>query len=193
MNDLTNHRGSEAQGRLGIRARITAALLVPLLLAACATMPAAPPARADAPHPPAALPQGTVVRVVDGDTVDVAIGGEVERVRLIGIDTPETVRPNTPIECFGKQASAFTGQLLGGQTVAIEADPSQDSRDKYGRLLAYLWLADGRMANMELVAGGYAYEYTYDQPYKYQAQFRQAQREAQAAQRGLWAPGACGG
>jgi len=72
------------------------------------------------------------------------------------------VKPNSPVECFGREASAQAKQLLDGQAVSIEADPSQDTRDRYGRLLAYIWLADGQLANFELVADGYAYEYTYD-------------------------------
>lgn len=176
--------------------------ILALLLAACTpqqsqapSSPAAPSAApaAVAPALPPGLPRGSVVAVVDGDTLDVELAGTVERVRLIGVDTPETVKPNTPVECFGKEASAFTRQLLGGQTVYVEDDPSQDTRDRYGRLLAYVWLADGRLANLELVAGGYAYEYTYDQPYKYQQQFKQAQQDAQAAQRGLWSPATCNG
>lgn len=106
------------------------------------------------------LPRGTVVHVVGGDTLDVDRAGTVERVRLIGIDMPETVKPNTLVECFGRQAPAYAKQLLDGQAVSIEAYPSQDTRDRYGRLLAYIWLDDGRLANLELVAGGYAYEST---------------------------------
>jgi len=100
--------------------------------------PLAPSAAPDAPAPaiPAGLPRGTVVHVVDGDTLDVDLAGTVERVRLIGIDTPETVKPNTPVECFGRDASAYAKYLLDGQAVYIEDDPSQDSRDRYGRLLA---------------------------------------------------------
>ncbi len=160
--------------------------------AAVSPAPVAAPAAA-APALPADLPRGTVVHVVDGDTLDVDLAGTVERVRLIGIDTPETVKPNSPVECFGREASAFAKQLLDGQAVSIEADPSQDTRDRYGRLLAFIWLDDGRLSNLELVAGGYAYEYTYDQPYAYQQQFKQAQQDAQAAQRGLWSPATCAG
>jgi len=163
----------------------TAAPLAP------ATASAAPDAAA--PTIPAGLPRGTLIHVVDGDTLNVDLGGTVERIRLIGIDTPETVKPNSPVECFGREASAQAKQLLNGQAVSIEADPSQDTRDRYGRLLAYIWLADGTLANFELVAGGYAYEYTYDQPYTYQQQFKQAQQDAQAAQRGHWPPATCNG
>lgn len=155
------------------------------------TLPGTP--ASGAPSMPAGLPQGTVSAVVDGDTLDVEVGGEVSRVRMIGVDTPETVRPNTPVECFGREASAFSKQLLTGQAVLLEEDPSQDSRDRYGRLLRFVWLADGRMANYELVAQGFAYEYTYDQAYKYQGEFKAAQQAAQAGGRGLWATSTCAG
>lgn len=113
--------------------------------------------------------------------LDVVLAGTVERVRPIGVDTPKTVNPNTLVECFGREASACAKQLLDGQAVYVEDDPSQDSRDRYGCLLAYLWLDDGRLANLDLVTGGYVYEYNYDQPYKYQRQFKHAQQEAHAA------------
>src|SRR5262249_2642362 len=84
-------------------------------------------------------------------------------------------------------------ELLDGQAVFIEDDPSQGDVDRYGRALRYLWLSDGRLVNLELVAQGYAFEYTYNQPYKYQAQFKQAERDAREQGRGLWAPDACNG
>ncbi len=171
-----------------------AASPAPTTPAAASPAPTTPPAAAAAaPSTPPGLPRGTVVHVVDGDTLDVNLAGTVERIRLIGINTPETVKPNTPVECFGREASAYAKQLLNGQAVSVEADPSQDTRDKYGRLLAYVWLDDGRLANLDLVVGGYAYEYTYDQPYAYQRQFKQAQQDAQVAQRGLWSPATCNG
>lgn len=170
-----------------------AGLPVPAAAAPLAPATASAAPAAAAPAIPAGLPRGTVIHVVDGDTLDVDLGGTVERIRLIGIDTPETVKPNSSVECFGREASLYAKQLLDGQAVSIEAAPSQDTRDRYGRLLAYIWLADGTLANVELVAGGYAYEYTYDQPYIYQQQFKQAQQDAQAEQRGLWSPATCNG
>jgi micrococcal nuclease len=142
---------------------------------------------------PAGLPSATVARVVDGDTVDVTLDGQTLRVRLIGIDTPEVVDPRRPVECFGREASDRAHELLDGQAVFLEDDPSQGDADRYGRALRYLWLPDGRLFNLEMVAQGYAFEYTYDQPYAYQAQLRQAQRDAREQGRGLWAPGACNG
>ena len=120
----------------------------------------APPVEAG---PPAGLPTGMVERVIDGDTVDVRLGGDTVRVRLIGIDTPEVVDPRTPVECFGREASAKAHELLDGQSVAIEDDPTQGDADRYGRLLRYLWLPDGRLFNQEMIGQGYAFEYTYDQ------------------------------
>jgi micrococcal nuclease len=131
-----------------------------------------------------------VVRVVDGDTVDVSPGG---RIRLIGIDTPETVDPRKPVQCFGREASAKAHKLLDDKTIALEADPSQGERDRYGRLLRYIWLPDGRLFNLEMIAQGYAHEYTYATPYKYQTPFKQAERTAREQNRGLWAPTTCAG
>jgi len=142
---------------------------------------------------PEGMPSAAVARVIDGDTVDVTLDRQTVRVRLIGIDTPETVDPRKPIECFGREASAKAHELLDGQIVFLEEDSSQDSVDRYGRALRYVWLSDGRLFNLEMVAQGYAFEYTYDLPYKYQAQFKQAERDAREQQRGLWAPSACNG
>lgn len=142
---------------------------------------------------PEGLVRARITNVVDGDTVDVLIDGQTERLRLIGIDTPETVRPNQPVECFGREASAFAQALLNGQDVLLEDDPSQDDRDRFGRLLRYVWLPDGRLVNYEMIVQGYAFEYTYALPYTYQAQFRAAQLAAREAQTGLWSPSTCNG
>ena len=132
-----------------------------------------------------------VVEVVDGDTVKLSINGTVETVRLIGIDTPESVHPTEPVECFGVEASDRAKQLLSDKQVEFETDSSQDTRDRYGRLLGYIILPDGRNFNKVMIEDGYAYEYTYDKPYKYQAEFKAAQSSAEANQHGLWAAGAC--
>lgn len=147
----------------------------------------------DYPPLPDDLTRAQVVRVVDGDTIIVRIGRKEERVRLIGINTPESVDPRRPVECFGKEAASNARKLVDRQTVLLEDDPSQDSRDRFGRLLRYVWLEDGRMVNLEQIWQGYAYEYTYDEPYRYQAIFRAAEAEARNAQRGLWAPATCNG
>jgi micrococcal nuclease len=131
----------------------------------------------------------TVVRVVDGDTFIVATPAGNEKVRLIGVDTPETVQPETPVECFGPEASAFTHQLLDGQDVLLSADPTQDDRDRYGRLLRYAQTVAGVQVNAELVRAGYAREYTYRDAYAQRAEFQLLERDAEISQRGLW--GAC--
>lgn len=133
----------------------------------------------------------SVVKVVDGDTVDLNINGKVERIRLIGMNTPETVDPRKPVECFGKEASNRAKELLIGKSVKIESDPTGDTRDKYDRLLLYIFLSDGTNFAKKMIMEGYAYEYTYDGLYKYQAEFKQAQKYAEDNQLGLWAPGVC--
>ncbi len=145
------------------------------------------------PAQPADLPQATVVKVVDGDTVDVELDGASVRLRLIGLNTPETVDPRRPVECYGREASAKAHELLDGQTVRLEDDPSQQNRDRYDRLLRYIWLPDGRLYNLEMIAQGYAYEYTYGVPYTYQHIFKQAEQTAREHERGLWAPQTCDG
>ncbi|MEX0924421.1 MAG: thermonuclease family protein [Candidatus Paceibacterota bacterium] len=132
-----------------------------------------------------------VVDVVDGDTVKLSIDDEVETIRLIGIDTPETVHPSEPVECFGKEASNKAKELLSGKTVVLEADESQGTRDAYGRLLGYVILPGGRNFNKLMIEQGYAYEYTYSTPYKYQDAFKTAEQNARTSEVGLWADGAC--
>ena len=134
-----------------------------------------------------------VVKIVDGDTVDILIDGATERIRVIGLDTPETVDPRQPVECFGLEASAKAQELLLNQRVRLEADPTQGERDTYNRLLRYIFLADGRNYSLEMVKQGYGHEYTYNLPYKYQHAFQAAENEARSAQRGLWAPDICAG
>lgn len=134
-----------------------------------------------------------VTEVVDGDTLKINMNGTIETLRLIGIDTPETVDPRKPVQCFGVEASNRAKALLSGQKVRIESDPTQDTRDKYGRLLAYIYRDDGLFFNKAMVADGYAYEYTYDKPYKYQAEFKAAQLAAQSVGKGLWSPDTCNG
>ena len=127
-----------------------------------------------------------VVKVVDGDTIDVSINGKTERIRLIGINTPETVDPRKPVECFGKEASDKAKTLLGGMKVYLESDITQGELDKYSRLLRYVFLENGTNFNLLMIKEGYAYEYTYDTPYTYQTEFKEAQKEAEKAKSGLW-------
>ena len=132
-----------------------------------------------------------VVKVVDGDTIDVSIDGKVERLRLIGIDTPETVDPRKPVECFGVEASNKAKTILLGKKVYLESDNTQGELDKYSRLLRYVFLEDGTNFNLLMIKEGYAHEYTYNLPYKYQSEFKQAQKDAEANKKGLWASGVC--
>lgn len=129
--------------------------------------------------------------MVDGDTITISMNGQAETIRLIGINTPETVDPRKPVECFGKQASDITKMLLTSKRVYLEKDPTQGERDKYDRLLAYVFREDGLFINEYLVQQGYAYEYTYSTSYKYQAQFKANQASAQSRKLGLWASGVC--
>lgn len=156
------------------------------------TSTSAPAGEATAPLPAGVVP-AQVVRVVDGDTVRLMLDGQEIITRLIGINTPETKAPNKPVECFGPEASDFAKTILSGQTVYLEYDPSQDRYDRYDRHLVYLWLADGRNFNELMITSGYAFEYTYDKPYKYIDAFRAAQSDARTNQRGLWSPTTCNG
>lgn len=135
----------------------------------------------------------TVTKVTDGDTIHIVMDGRDEKVRLIGINTPETVDPRRPVQCFGKEASSRMKELAGGKIVRLEYDDSQSTRDAYDRLLAYVYLEDGQMLNRKMIAEGYAYEYTYLKPYKYQKEFRELQSLARTSERGLWAPNTCNG
>jgi micrococcal nuclease len=132
-----------------------------------------------------------VESVVDGDTIKIRMGEKIETIRFIGIDTPETVHPSKPVQCFGREASNKTKELLTGKNVRIETDDSQGKRDKYERLLAYVFLDDGTNVNKLLVSDGFAYEYTYNLPYKYQSEFKKAESDAKLNKRGLWADGVC--
>ena len=134
-----------------------------------------------------------VVRVVDGDTIRVSAGGREQSVRLLGIDTPETHRPGVAIECGGPEASRSMERLAPpGTDVTLEPDPGQDRVDRYGRLLAYVRLPDGRLAEDAQVLAGWATVYVFEgRPVSRDAQFRRSMASARGAGRGVW--GACGG
>jgi micrococcal nuclease len=136
------------------------------------------PADAQGPFP--------VDRVVDGDTVRVLINGESTPVRLIGIDTPETVAPNRPVECAGPEASVYADQLMTGGRVYLEIDPTQGVTDRFDRVLAYVWLDDNVMVNLAMLQTGLAEERTYAADYKYQQLFQQEEKRAKDALLGLW-------
>jgi len=133
-----------------------------------------------------------VIKVIDGDTLNVNINGTSTTLRLIGLDTPESVHPTKPTECFGVEASSKAKSILDGKMVALESDASQDSLDKYGRTLRYVFLEDGTNFNKMMIEQGYGHEYTYNKPYKFQAEFKQAELDAKNKKAGLWADGSCG-
>lgn len=134
-----------------------------------------------------------VERVIDGDTININKDGNIETIRLIGINTPETVDPRRPIQCFGKEASNEAHQILDNNFIRIENDFSQAKYDKYGRELVYLWTKDGLFFNEFMIQNGFAYEYTYDSPYKYQADFKSLEKEARYNSLGLWNNSTCNG
>ena len=141
------------------------------------------------------LPNDTypVAKVIDGDTISIIKDGKTVTLRLIGLDTPETVDPRKPVQCFGKAASDKAKELLAGKTVRLEFDSSQGLLDKYGRTLAYVFLSNGTLFNEYMIAEGYGHEYTYNLPYKYQREFKEAESRARAEKRGLWADDTCAG
>jgi len=124
-----------------------------------------------------------VTRVVDGDTVEVQLDGAEEDVRYIGVDTPETVKPDTPVQCFGPQASAFNHRLVEGRRVRLVF--GAERRDVYGRLLAYVYL-DGRFVNAELVRRGLARTLTIPPNDRFAGQLKRLEIAAARAGRGLW-------
>jgi micrococcal nuclease len=189
-----------------LRPMVSAALAGLLLLTACtstattpptatpirlgppATSAASPASSTPAPaavSPPPNLTPATVTRVVDGDTIVVSINGQEQKVRYTGVNTPETVDPRRPVQCYGHEASDRNHQLVNGQTVGLEKDVSET--DDFGRLLRYVWLGD-RMINAQLVAEGYAQATTYPPDVRYQALFAQLETAARTAGRGLWGP-----
>ncbi|NLG69768.1 MAG: nuclease-like protein [Firmicutes bacterium] len=168
--------------------RVTVGLAVLLVAVVAAPLPS---------HAGSASLPATVVRVVDGDTLVVWADGREETVRLIGVDTPETVHPTIGAQPGGPEASAFTRRLLPpGTRVTLELDVQQ--RDRYGRMLAYVYLPDGRMLNAELLRTGLAQLMTIPPKVGYVDLFVRLQREAREAGRGLWgevapAPATAGG
>lgn len=134
-----------------------------------------------------------VTRVVDGDTLKLRRQGREVTVRLMGINSPESVDPRRPVQCFGREASKAMKRLVEGQRLYFAFDPEQEHQDRSGRLLGYLWLEDGRLVNLAMIQGGYANQYTYDDAYLLRDLFRQAAREAERTGRGLWAADTCAG
>ena len=141
--------------------------------------------RAAWPDPPKDAVTAEVQRVSDGDTFVATVRGRRERVRVIGVDTPESVAPNQPDEPFGEEASDFAKHYLDGETVRLAGDA--EPRDRYGRMLAYVWLEDGTFWNALLVAEGYAQQLTIPPNVTYAGLFRRLVAEARQKDRGLWA------
>jgi micrococcal nuclease len=160
------------------------------LLAACTgepptVAPGGPSSRGTAAQD-VLVANASVVRVVDGDTIVASIDERRETVRLIGIDTPESVKPDSPVECFGQEASAYTASVLPeGTSIRIERDV--EARDDYDRLLAYVYRADdGLFVNLDIVRQGYAAVLTFPPNVAHAPEFVGAAREAEADSRGLW-------
>ncbi len=154
------------------------ATATPVATATPKPAPAKPPAAAAAALVP-------VVSVTDGDTIKVRIGGTTEKVRVIGIDTPEL----SGGECYAQQAASKMQSLVQSKQVRLTRDATQDDRDRYGRLLRHVALADGRQVAKILIAGGFGEEYTYDEPYAGRAAYRAAEEAARQAGRGIWSSG----
>ena len=133
----------------------------------------------------------TVTAVVDGDTVRAApVGGGAElRVRILGIDAPETRDPDGRVECWARESTEFGRGMLLGRTVSLVGDPTQDATDRYGRTLGYLLLGDGGNFSVLAAAAGAVRTYVYDRPVRADGAIRWAEAQAWAAGRGLW--GAC--
>lgn len=129
--------------------------------------------------------QYQVLQIDDGDTITVAMNGLSERVRFIGVDTPELHHPQKPVQCFARAAKSFTADAIGTSRVRLEADPLDDNRDLYGRLLRYVYLPDGKLLNMEIIRAGYGFTYTRF-PYTKTEQAQRLEHEARQAKRGLW-------
>ncbi len=124
--------------------------------------------------------------VYDGDTVAILYKGKERVIRLLGVDTPETVDPRKPIQCFGKQASLMTKELLNNKSISLVFDFDREQKDKYSRYLAYVYRDDGLNINKYLIEHGYAREYTYGKPYLKQKEFKKLEKQAKGNKIGLW-------
>ena len=126
-----------------------------------------------------------ITKFDDGDTIVVDMNGTDETVRFIGVDTPETHDPRKAVQCFGYAAADFTKNFIGNSTVRLEADPLNTNRDRYNRLLRYVYLPDGRLVNAEIIKEGYGFAYL-SFPFTKAEEFRQHQVEAREQNKGLW-------
>jgi micrococcal nuclease len=165
---------------MGTRAIITLGALIAVAVAGCGGG-----GDGGEPTPTERAIEAKVVRVVDGDTIVASVEGDDQYVRYIGVDTPETVKPRTPVQCFGKAASAYNHRLIEGEEVRLRYD--RERRDRYGRLLAYVYRArDGLFVNAALVRGGYATTLTIPPNTEHASQFASLERRARDDRRGLW-------
>lgn len=130
--------------------------------------------------------QYQVTKVLDGDTFQIKIKKEIVTVRMLGIDTPETVDPRKGIQCYGKQASDKTKEILLKKYVTLMTDSSQNTTDKFGRILAYTYLEDGFFINKYLLEYGYAREYKYKVDYEKRKEFKDLESNAKKKKIGLW-------
>jgi micrococcal nuclease len=187
-----------------VRPVVTLAL-VAVALAACAGrgVDLSLQAPATLPTEPGGYERAVVTRVIDGDTIEVQITGRVAGpgagvarvggrydVRLVGIDTPESVAPHSPVECFAREASAATEALVEGRAVVLVKDVEES--DRYERLLRHVYVGQ-EMVGARLVANGYAHAYTFPPNVRHAALFVALQRDARAHDRGLWAEDSCNG
>lgn len=160
----------------------------------CETSGVCMPKQATSTHRVGIKTNARVVRVVDGDTFIAALDNEPGewKIRMLGINTPETVDPRKPVECFGKEASNELKTLLLGQRIRLEADPQADERDKYGRLLRNVYLEDGTDVNGLLIQQGYAYAYlSFPLDRKRKSELKILQELARASSVGLWSQAGC--
>lgn len=127
----------------------------------------------------------TVTRFSDGDTIVVNMQGTDQTIRMIGVDTPETRKPNAPVQCYGPAASAYTKNLIGSQKVRLQSDELSTNKDRYDRFLRYVYLADGTFVNKKLIENGYGFYYPYF-PFTLSEEFAAAQQTAMQSNKGLW-------
>jgi micrococcal nuclease len=159
--------------------KLAALLILAFILTGCA-------AARTAGGPAASKDSDTVKvsRVIDGDTFTIIDRGREDRVRMIGVDTPETVKPGSPVQPLGPQASSFTKKLIEGKNVRLEYDV--EKRDRYGRLLAYVYLEDGSLVNGRLVEEGLAVTLTVPPNVKMADRFNSLQKKARQQKKGIW-------
>ena len=134
------------------------------------------------------VPTGSyrVTEFVDGDTITVDMNGRSEKIRMIGVDTPETHDPRKSVECFGKAASEYTKQLIGDKPVRLEADQLSNNRDRYNRLLRHVYTHENKLVQAEIIRNGYGFAYV-SFPFSKLEEFRGYEKEARDQKRGLWA------